>query len=367
MLFQRPLSIALVLCLAVAGCDDDGGGDRDDGLRVFTQNMYFGFDVGPLLSAGSPEEVPGLAAEAFQQLLATNFPERAAAMADRIALQKPHLIGLQEVALYRIQSPGDAVLGGTVAAEDVYLDFLQVLLDALAARGLDYRVAGKVKNVDVELPMVTSLEPLAFDDIRLCDYDVVLARGDVEVSNVAATNYAASLFVPTLGLEVPRGYVALDAAWGRHRIRFASTHLEDLPFEDLQLAQAEELRASLAAEAKTVVLVGDFNSPAPSGATCEVLAAAGFQDAWLRNQRRDEGLGLTWGHDPSLTNPSDAFTLRIDLVWVRPAAGAGVGDVAAEVWGDEAEERTASGLWPSDHAGVAARLELPPARERKRP
>jgi hypothetical protein len=32
--------------------------------------------------------------------------------------------------------------------------------------------------------------------------------------------------------------------------------------------------------------------------------------------------------------------------------------VAAEVLGEEPEDRTAAGLWPSDHAGVVATLHL---------
>jgi endonuclease/exonuclease/phosphatase family metal-dependent hydrolase len=358
----RAVAALLAVLWPLAACDEEGEGD----LKVMTQNLYFGFDVGPLLSSENPEEIPLLAAQALLQLQATKFPERAAAIADRIAAVKPHLVGLQEVALYRIQSPGDAVAGGTEPAVHVLADHLEILLAALGARGLDYRVAGKVQNIDVELPALAGVEPLAFDDVRLTDFDVVLARGDVAVSAVVSANFAAKLPLANLGLEVPRGYVALDAAWGGRTVRFVNTHLEDLPFEELQLAQAEELAASLAAETKPVVLVGDFNSPAPSGATCDFLASQGYVDAWTRNVRKDEGEGLTWGHGPLLDDPTDVLTLRIDLVFVRAGAAARFGSVAAEVWGDQPSERTESGLWPSDHAGVSAWLEfLPPRRGSK--
>ena len=357
MRFGRRFALAAILCVA-AGCDDGNG--SDGGVKVATFNLYLGADVGPLLAAPDPYRIPELAAEAFGQLVASNFPERAEAVADRVAAQPPHLIGLQEVSLIRRQSPS-----ADGPAEEVFLDYLQILLDALAARGLDYRVAGKIQNVDVELPMLASVDPPGFDDVRLTDFDVVLARGDVDVSNVTTASFSARLFVESLNLEIPRGYVAVDASWGGRSVRFASTHLEDLPFKDVQLAQAAELAAALAAETKPVILVGDFNSPAPAGETCELLDAAGFQDAWLRNIRRDEGEGLTWGHDADLRNPDDAFTLRIDLVWVRPGRTARLGTVAAEVWGDEPVERTPSGLWPSDHAAVIAWLELPERRPSK--
>jgi len=351
----RRIALAAVLCLIAARCDEDG---EDPALKVATWNLCYGFDVAPLLSVSDTNDIPLLAAEAFQQLHETDFPERASAIADRIAVQRPHLVGLQEVALIRSQSPA-----GEGPAEDVVFDYLKILLDALDARGLAYRVAGKVENVDIELPRIVPGDPPSLDDVRLTDFDVVLAREDVEVSNVSAVRYAAALPLVNLGIEVPRGYVALDAAWKGRTVRFVTTHLEDLPFEEIQRAQAAELAAAVAGETKPVILSGDINAPAPSGATWAFLSGQGFEDAWLMDVRRDRGEGLTWGHDASLRNEEVAFTLRIDLIWVRPGPRARLAEVFTDVWGDESFERTSSGLWPSDHAGVAASLRL---EERKR-
>jgi endonuclease/exonuclease/phosphatase family metal-dependent hydrolase len=344
------LLAALALSIGLfGGCSR--GSTWETPVTVMTRNVYYGFDVGPLLSATDPNDIPVLAAQAFAQLNATNFPERAAAMADEIALKRPQLIALQEVALIRIQSPGDAVVGGTVPADTVYLDYLQILLDALAARGLDYQVAGQVQNADVELPMLVGTSPLAFDDVRLTDRDVVLARGDVAISGVTSANYVAKLTLPTLGVDVLRGYVAVNAAIAGIEYRFVATHLEDTPFPVVQMAQAQELVAVLAAETRTVILAGDFNSDAPAGATVQYLASQGFGDAWTRNQQPDAGSGLTWGHDADLTDPADTFSQRIDLVLTRDGvlrAGAATVNVL--------DGKTPSGLWTSDHAGVFARL-----------
>ncbi|MBI3858535.1 MAG: endonuclease/exonuclease/phosphatase family protein [Planctomycetes bacterium] len=350
------LAVVLSLVLVVGGCRDD---KRAAGIIVMTQNVYYGFDVNPLLGATSPDDVPILAAQAFQQLVFTNFPERAAAIADEIGRRRPHLVALQEVALFRIQSPGDAVVGGTIPADAVLFDHLDILLTALAARGLEYTVAGKVQNVDVELPMLTSVSPLAFDDLRLTDYDVVLARKEVSISRASTANYTAKALVPTLGLEIPRGYVAVDAKIdGEGSVRFVTTHLEDAPFLDVQAAQVRELGALLAGETLPVLLAGDFNSAAPDGDAPLFLASQGYLDTWTRKANSTAGPGFTWGHDPDLTNPADKLTQRLDLVFVRPDQGRELDGVVVDVWGDELGERTASGMWASDHAGVVAVLRL---------
>lgn len=351
--------VAIALVSPWLGCDQD-----DPQITVMTQNVYYGFDTDPLLAVQDPSQIPILTAQAFQQLLSTDFPERARAIAAGIARKRPHLIGLQEVALIRIQSPGDAISGGTTPAQTVLFDYLDLLLRALRSYGLDYQVAGKVQNVDVELPMLVGTDPLAFDDVRLTDFDVVLARRDVSISNVSEVHYQATLAIPNLGLTIPRGYVAVDASIGRRTIRFGTTHLEDTPFPDVQLAQARELAAALGAETKPVVLVGDFNSPAPDGGAYPFLTSQGFLDTWTRNRRTDQGAGLTWGHTPDLRNPNDQFTQRLDLVFVRaPGLGGALLDleVSSEVWGDQLADRTPSGLWPSDHAAVIADLGLPAA------
>src|SRR5262245_23641317 len=128
---RLPVYLAIVAVFTSTAACGESGVDAAP-VVVMTQNVYYGFDVGPLLASQNPEEIPALAAQAFQQLVSPNFPERAEAMAAEIAGNRPHLIGLQEVALIRTQSPGDAVVGGAVPAETVLYDYLEILLAALA-------------------------------------------------------------------------------------------------------------------------------------------------------------------------------------------------------------------------------------------
>ncbi|MEJ2331124.1 MAG: hypothetical protein P8Z33_15210, partial [Gammaproteobacteria bacterium] len=184
--------------LADAAPGEDGQAGH---LKVMTQNLYVGANLFKVLDETRP--VPEIAAEIFGDIQATNFHERAEAIADGIAKHRPHLIGLQEVSLIRTQCPDDIVLppnDPAPNATDVYADYLQMLLVALNARGLNYEVAAIVENADVELPAFNSgllLDcPYPVFDARLTDYDVTLKRSDVDVTFAFSGNFLANFPVP---------------------------------------------------------------------------------------------------------------------------------------------------------------------------
>ena len=69
-------------------------------ITVMTQNLYVGADVDAVIQAlQSPDPSVGLAALLFaiQTVGKTDYPARAAAIADEIARASPHAVGLQEV------------------------------------------------------------------------------------------------------------------------------------------------------------------------------------------------------------------------------------------------------------------------------
>jgi len=354
---MRTPCLAALAMLAVA-CSDNPATPLMDarqvyghgsGITVMSRNMYVGANVDVVIG-GDPSQIPFLVAQAFQELLSTNYPLRAELLADEIARTRPHVVGLQEVSLVRIQNPGDFLVGNPVRATTVVIDFLPVLLDALEARGLDYRVARSVENTDVELPMVTSATP-TFADVRLTDYDAILVRGDVRTANAVAANYAVDMPVPNTPIVVKRGYVAVDATVGGLTYRVVNTHLESA-FELVRLGQAAELVQYLAGETRPIIALGDFNSDAETGGqTYQFLAGSGYTDAWLS---RDGGptQGLTCCQASDLSNTTSILDERLDLVLSRNMAG---DPVFADVIGDDPSERS-GGLWPSDHAGVVARF-----------
>ena len=247
-------------------------------------------------------------------------------------------------------------------------DYLDIFLDALNAKGLNYSVAGIIQNADVEVPMLVDPATMLVDDIRLTDYDVVLARNDVQISSVLEANYQYKLTVPigNVSIDIPRGFIALDATVGSKTYRFVNTHLEPASVPELiplQLAQAQELIAILQNETKPLIVVGDFNSEATSGQTYQLMISEDYVDSWTRNRIPFNPNGYTAPHDYDLLNPHVNFDKRIDLIFVKSNIWRYekqiIGPVYGIVVGDEYWNRTSSGLWPSDHGGVVSRLRIP--------
>ena len=325
-------------------------------LTVMTYNVYVGADTLPLLGITNLLEVPGAVADLYNKVIASDFPGRAEGIASTIAEYQPALIGLQEISLIRTQTPGDRLTGGE-PAETVVLDFLEILMEALQARGLNYQVAAKVQNFDIEMPMSATGSFTEYDDVRLTDYDVILARHDVTVSRPTQVSYTTILSIESLGISVPRGYVAVDATVAGVTFRVVNTHLEALEesstMATVRVAQTKELVASLADETLPIILLGDFNTAAPGGSAYKILLDVGYVDLW---QLDSEGTGNTCCQPGELKNEESLLSVRIDQIFVRnmelPVS------IGTRTVGDTPAERLASGLWPSDHAGVVAHLAL---------
>ena len=316
-------------------------------LTVMTYNVYVGSSAEPLLSVENVLQVPQEVATMYNNVIAADFPGRAVAIAKSIMTYQPHLIGLQEISLIRTQSPGNSIAERTPDAEEVVLDYLQILMDALQAEGLSYQVAAQVENLDVEMPMFTDT---GVADVRLTDYDVILSRSDVAISHPTSANYANALTIESLGLEVKRGYAAINATVSGVTYRVVNIHLEAFA-EENRVAQVQELVGSLSDETLPIVLLGDFNTRAPDGTVYHLLLSAGYVDLW---QMDSQGTGNTCCQDDDILNEVSDLSVRIDQIFVRnfelPS------QILTHTIGDTPSERLPSGLWPSDHAGVVAHL-----------
>jgi hypothetical protein len=355
-------------------------------LTVATWNVYYGADLDVLVSAsGLP--LPVRVAQVLAQVQATDAPARAAAIARALAAAPPHLIGLQEVAWYRMQSPGDFLsAAGAVnnpvsnASTDMF-DFLQLLRAALASHGLDYAEAARTTTFDVELPVYTGGPCPPCDDLRLTESVAILKRSDVVTSNSSTHLFAVNLPVSVEGfsLEIVKGWASVDATLKGRTYRFVTTHLEPADIgpghavvpevHQLQLAQATQLLASLAGADIPVIITGDLNSDADGSTTqtYDMMHGEGFVDVWLQGPRARDA-GFTANQAADLLNAASQLSHRIDFILYRDgkteSGGPFRGAVQAMLLGDRQADRTAAGLWPSDHAGVLATLRTAQAHDR---
>ncbi|MDX2119596.1 MAG: endonuclease/exonuclease/phosphatase family protein [Gemmatimonadota bacterium] len=316
-------------------------------ISVISRNLYVGADVdrviGALATPDPTDDLPALLG-AIAVVQATDFPARARALAREIERQRPHVVGLQEVSRLDIDL---TPLG--IPAPVIHQDFLATLLQALADRGLDYRVAATVQN--------TTAAPLP--GVSLVDFDALLydaRRADLGPV-LAARQFQQNIGTVAPGVTILRGYVAAEFRVNGRRYTVLNTHLESGTAPGLGLlraAQATELAAVLGT-LSPAILLGDFNDY-PGSLMHQVLSGAGFTDLWAALYPGRSG--FTCCHAEDLSNPEAAFDQRIDYVWTR-GIGRPSGEVVGRIGllGARAAEKFPGPLhplWPSDHAGLAA-------------
>jgi endonuclease/exonuclease/phosphatase family metal-dependent hydrolase len=244
-----------------------------------------------------------------------------------------------------------------------------------------YKLAAEVKNLDITVSMP------GVGLVGVTDYDVILARDDVDThivdlegcrKSIDGCNYyvVASANTPVGPIDFERGFVAVDAFIGTFPVRFFNTHLElrDVdptnPFSPfIQASQALELIKFLKLipnpQNAPIIVVGDINSspehPVIGMGQIQIippykqLEDAGYMDLWtLRNGNPP---GFTCCQEENLLNPESVLSERVDLIFSSEAP---INKVKVNTVGNDEADKTPSGLWPSDHAGVVAQMEFAP-------
>ena len=354
--------------------DDDrcDKGKSDKKVTVMARNVYLGADLGPALAASTiPAAVDG-GGVIWAEVQATNFPERAVPLAREIDKSGADLVGLQEVALWRTQTPSD--LGGPpltpgTPATTVAYDFLALLLAELDKRGGKYEVVNTQDEFDAELPVdvdandATGSPPFGAElDVRLTMRDVILRKksSDVQVSNPAGAHFR-TLFTPLIGgalpLPVKRGWQSVEASFGKrsqHQFRFVNTHLEAFGEDTIREAQAKELvePGGPLNTPKQVVLVGDLNSGTAERHNIQGTDQLAFR-ALLDFGMTDNGAVQSCCYD-DMFDPNSVLDHTVDHVMTKPA----LKTKNAFITGNDPSQRTPSGLWPSDHGGVVSTLKF---------
>ncbi|HSJ19428.1 MAG TPA: endonuclease/exonuclease/phosphatase family protein [Nocardioidaceae bacterium] len=364
---------------AQAAKPDDAGS-----VTVMTRNIYLGADINrPVRAATEAAEAGGDQAailvalgrathETREIVDRTNFAVRSRLLADEIADTAPDLVGLQEVALWR-SGPLDLAGIAAPSATNVDYDFLEMLLDDLEEEGVSYEAVNVGMRADVEAPAFAAYpgDPTS-RNVRMTMRDVILMRADAGLAAVGGGNkiYDVNLAVEIAGVPMnfDRGYnfVDVENAAGVD-LRFVNTHLEAFS-SDIALAQAVQMVTEAGATPRTTVIACDCNSDplddsvksfdaVAHKAPYEFIVGQGFEDMWLVRWPAQRGwtAGLS-----ELVNDTRAwgFDHRIDMIFARTAAGETIRVRHGEVTGDKKGDRDkATGLWPSDHAGVVIKLE----------
>ena len=348
---------------AAAGAGGSGDGKRD--VTVMTQNLYLGSNLDAALVPGiTPEQFVAAVASIYGTVVATNFPLRAEKIADEIAAERPDLIGLQEVSNWT--AAVTHAVPTPVEPTPPSFDFLEILTDALASRGLHYDVVVIAQHVSIPpAPLVApqfGCRTTATDcTVAFQDRDVILRNRDVAglaLDTSKAGNFATQATVQVLGrpLSFDRGWAYVDGTFDGSKFRFVTTHLEVAQpeaFAQVQEQQARELVAGPLKTLRPVILVGDLNSAADGSTTDSyfTILKALFVDAWWTNARRSDP-GFTCCQQPLLNNPMSTLDERIDYVLTRLALPASAHLLLGEIQGSLLPH------WASDHAGLIATVHL---------
>jgi endonuclease/exonuclease/phosphatase family metal-dependent hydrolase len=374
---KRSATLALaVAALCAAGTASSGE------IEVMTQNQYLGADIAPLIGAIGTPQFNDVLVSALRTIANNRSQERFAALAALIAQRQPHVVGLQEVWEFRC-IPAVPALGGypcnDPAIAGAFNDHLQGTMNALGTRYGDFAYVQNFtvdsfddgQNVYPGIPFFVNQVP-AFLQVR--DRDVILVRNDVPATKVALAcarpsedgcNYDVDLPLGPLG-SVERGFLAVDVTVDGVDYRVFNSHLEvqatqAIPGEVQALQALQLIGTALATPAdRQLMIVGDMNSDpadAPSSLPTpyQLFQAAGLYDAWVLRPGNAPGVSCCQLED--LSNRVSLLNQRIDLILSREMPRK-VKDM--RLLGEVAADRTrppGTGLWPSDHASVAGRLQ----------
>ncbi|HVP01386.1 MAG TPA: endonuclease/exonuclease/phosphatase family protein [Solirubrobacteraceae bacterium] len=349
---------AVAAALIPASAAQAGGGRH---VSVLTRNIYLGTGLTNVVGAQTFPEFVQAVSQDWSNVVATDFPRRAKALATEIQLTHPDVVGLQEVSLWRDQLVSDTVQGvSTPNATNVVYDFLGILQGELASRGIPYTAVSTSVNADVEAPRINPASPDGFTDVRLTDRDVILVRSSLasKFSNPQNGHYAVQFTVPTLGGPVTftRGWTSVDyAIGGGRKIRVFETHLETEDVPPVQVAQGAEALGIINSSPYPVVALGDYNSAADGSTTPTYanLIAGGLTDEWNAFQPLNPGYSCC--ENELLSNFPPTANERIDLILTK---GSGWDVNLAVRTGVIPFRLSPAPIWASDHWGVFADLDV---------
>lgn len=371
------LAALVTLAALVAAPDAGAKAKKSVKVKVMTRNIFLGADLSPALAAPSFPDFTAANDAILDEVDETNFPLRARGLAGEVKQKRPDLIGLQEVAWWRtgpeptLDHPYAQGPEGEFLATQTRYDFLQLLLDELKAKGLDYKPAVVKTEFDFEAPTDIDDDPttgLFGGDIlgRLTMRDVILVNKDSKVEaklKKPRSGTYSNLYTPNIsGIDVPvtRGWTAGDVTVSKGKgkgkvkreFRFVNTHFEAFDDEtqvpSIRAQQAAEVLTA-AANKKTTILLGDFNSNVPpvqpgDEQAYQTLLDGGFSERSIREP-------ITCCVSNLFSSPQSEFDHQVDHIMSNSRK---VKLVDSSATGRD----QVNGIYSSDHAGVFSTLKL---------
>jgi endonuclease/exonuclease/phosphatase (EEP) superfamily protein YafD len=345
--------LAVLAAVAAAAASAGTAAHRAGGeITVMTQNLFPGTELLDVRKARTASALQLAFAKDFGQLVATKFNDRAAALATEIAKEKPDLISLQDVALWRTAFP---FKGPAQRATTVAYDFLATLNKALAAKGAHYRTVIVHQNFDANGAGL--FKGKGVEAVRFTDSIAILASTDTPASTMTLSNpqqgsyKVVTRFTSPFGVTVlGGGWLSVDVKTGGGTFRLVSTLLDGFS-PKVNGAQEAELLKGPTATSMPVLIAGDFNAPDTTPAY-SAATSAGFVDLWKAANPNDPG--YTCCEPDTLRNPTPQLHVRLDYLLGRGPFSV----VAAHLVGASPSDKTPSGLWPSNHAGIVATLKV---------
>ena len=273
-----------------------------DTVRVVTFNLLHGGPWSGLIGNGA------------------DLDERLELVVEQLAALRPDVVALQE-----------ASLGGNRG------NIAERLGRALGIEWIHAPTTSQVFGIEWLDRAITSA-------IRFNEGPAVLSRFPIVGSEIVALPRCANRLFPRvlLRVEVRTPHGPLD---------FYSTHTSR---DDCQLRRVAELVGARRGPLPAIV-AGDFNTRESADAYAELLAA-GFVDAF--RAVNPSATGLTSRQDVYAARPTVAR--RIDFVFVVPGGNGAPRVLESRVVLDIPRQRPdGTTLWPSDHYGVLAVIEIP--------
>jgi endonuclease/exonuclease/phosphatase family metal-dependent hydrolase len=319
------------------------------GVKVMTYNVDEGTDFGPIIAVlTNGGNFSAAVTQTIAEVQGSNPGLRMQLIAAEIAAAQPDLVGLQEAAVWTF--PGSPPL-----------DFLQLILASLGPSYTPVVIQSEF-HIDIVLPA---------GNVSFTDQDVILARTELvnsgAIKAIQQGHYSHLVPLPAFPPYLPntsaitRGWAYADVLLNGTKFRFITTHLEDgtntiSPIFALVQAQQEiELVYSPAFTLLPVIIGGDFNtvannSSSPTFLTYLFMLGNGFIDAWRK--AHPFHVGATCCQE-DLTSSASELTQRLDFVFTRNH----IRVLGAQLVGNQEIDNLS---WPSDHAAVAAELQVAP-------